>query len=297
MAESLLDNKLFSSQAFFQFVSLGCDRLQFIVAFLKKNGISPTIINIGEHRHVAISFGGSNNNVDYHTKVIVSHYDRVNGSPGANDNSASVFVLLSFLAQKRFLFQKAHNVRIIFTDGEEAAGNVFSQGSYKLAEYFLKVNFPCDDVFVFDSIARGTTPVLQKIVLPTGIDASFAKKFTSLYERAKKIITAIDGYCMVLPCKYSDNAGFCTNGIPAVNITMLPHKEAVGFRSALKKYPQLGEFINNKKGNLCDAAIKMLPATWKKMHTINDTPDSLTADSIPVFVKALDLIFDLMVAR
>jgi len=46
-----------------------------------------------------------------------------------------------------------HNVRIFFTDGEEAAGTkgLAGQGSYGLGSGMRKLNLTDDDVLVFDA--------------------------------------------------------------------------------------------------------------------------------------------------
>ena len=66
--------------------------------------------------------------------LFTAHYDRVEGSPGANDNSIAVFHLLraASLLSKR----KISSWMIIFTDKEEisAGESLEEQGSFSLAQ-------------------------------------------------------------------------------------------------------------------------------------------------------------------
>ncbi|MBR4489562.1 M28 family peptidase, partial [bacterium] len=162
-------------------------------------------------------------------KTIISHYDRVQGSPGANDNSFANFAIADFAAEL-FNSGKVHNVRIFFTDGEElGAEGVSSQGAFALADLFRKLGITNDDVYVFDACGRGDVAILARAGLDSKITGAFKKKFLDLYERTQNLLKiAATNSWMTLPVPYSDNAGFLACGIPAVAITFLP-KEEVSF--------------------------------------------------------------------
>ena len=70
--------------------------------------------------------------------TILAHYDAVPGSPGANDNGASVFHLLDFLRRKPTNLRPLH---ILFTDGEELmSGQGYKdQGVFSLGSRFQKI--------------------------------------------------------------------------------------------------------------------------------------------------------------
>ena len=60
-----------------------------------------------------------------------------------------------------------HNVRLIFTDGEELAEQgVTSQGAYSLASVFKRLKITNDDVYVFDCVGRGTVPIISDCIIP-----------------------------------------------------------------------------------------------------------------------------------
>lgn len=259
----------FNSYEFKEFIDFGCNRQKFIQDFLQKNGIECPAISLEGKNHIYVKFPQSQYNPLFKIKTVVAHYDRVANSPGANDNSAAVFCLLNW-AVKLFNRKSFHNVRLIFTDGEEVAEQgVSSQGAFALAAFFKKLCID-DDVFVFDCMGRGDVPVLAETVLPKKISASFVKKFAVLEKRAENLIKSAGGgkwFC--LPCNYSDNAGFIANGIPAVAFTLLPSNE-------------VSDVLKNKT-----------PKTWQLLHSPFDNFESLWQNSFDLTMKILDFLAEM----
>ena len=66
------------------------------------------------------------------------------------------------------------------------------QGSFALAELFKKLGIENDDVFVFDSVGRGTVPVLARagldVLMNFKKNRPFAKRFALLFERTQNIL-------------------------------------------------------------------------------------------------------------
>lgn len=259
----------FNSNEFKNFISGECNRKEFIRNFLQGYGIECPVISIEGKNHIYVKFPQVQYNPAFKIKTVVAHYDRVPQSPGANDNSAAVFCLLQW-AVKLFNQKSFHNVRLIFTDGEEMTENgVESQGAFAIASLFNKLEIN-DDVFVFDCMGRGDVPVLAETVLPKKAGTSFLKKFNLLEKRAQNLIkTAGDGKWFCLPCNYSDNAGFIANGIPAVAITLLPSNE-------------VSQVLNKK-----------IPQTWQLLHTPSDNLESLWPSSFSLTLRILDCLADL----
>lgn len=250
---------------FEKFISLSCNRAEFIQNYLSDYGIDAPIIQLENKNHIYVKFSQSQYNPMFKIKTVIAHYDRVEGSPGANDNSAAVFCMLNW-AVKLSKLKSFHNIRLIFTDGEELGSEgVTSQGAYPLASLFKKLGIINDDVFVFDCMGRGDIPILAQTELPSGVSKNFASRYADLENRAQKLIKNVTGgKWFTLPCNYSDNASFIANGIPAVAITMLPSDE-VSF--ALKGEP---------------------PETWQLLHTSDDNLSSLNYSSFEITLQILE---------
>lgn len=260
-----VQNMNFISEDFKQFTSPGCNRMEFIQSYLNKAGIDAPVIQLEDKNHIYVKFSQSQYNPMFRIKTVIAHYDRFEGSMGANDNSAAVYCLLEW-AVKLSRFQGAHNIRLIFTDGEESMeGGVNEQGAFALAQLFRKLGIVNDDIFVFDCVGRGDVPVICETVIPPGAGRSFIAQMNNLESLAEKlVISAGNGKWFKLPANYSDNAGFIANGIPAVAITMLPSVE-------------ISQALRGEK-----------PDTWKKLHTFMDNLESLTPEAFGIFNNILN---------
>ncbi len=273
--------------SFKDFISSDCDRAAFIQAYLKNAGLDAPILHMEGKNHIYVKFPQNQYNPTFRIKTVIAHYDRI--GIGANDNSAAVFCLLEWAAKlaKNAVVEcprrgpvgttaacgsattvpaKFHNIRLIFTDGEElGAEGITQQGAFPLAQVFRRLGITNDDIFVFDCMGRGDVPVLTQTVLPPKAPVRFVKNFTALEQRAATLLQAsAAGRWFCLPCNYSDNASFIANAIPAVAITMLPSAEV---SSATR-----GE----------------IPVTWQLLHTAGDNLTSLTPQSFEIFHNILN---------
>lgn len=262
----------FLSKDFLDFIKPDCNRLNFIQNFLKQNDVETAVIPLGGKKHIYVKFPQNQYNPLFNIKTVVAHYDRFENSPGANDNSAAVYMLMLWAVKlsRQFDF---HNVRLIFTDGEEACPDgVTSQGAFAIASLFKKLDIK-DDIFVFDCMGCGDVPVLCENNIPQKAGNAFIKKLTALENKAQRIIrTAGNGKWFCLPCNYSDNASFIAQGIPAVAITVLPSSE------------------------VSDVLKNQTPKTWKNLHTQNDNIDNLWESSFSLSMKIFDLLAQQKVA-
>lgn len=287
-----------SDSAFDSFVSPQCDRMNFIISYLEQRGVQAVIMPTDGRNHIYVVFPKSAYNPKCRIKTVLAHYDRAEGSPGANDNSFAVFTLMDW-ACRLSAEKRRHNIRLIFTDGEETCGGASSalnQGAFSLAKMFRRLKICGDDVFVFDCMGRGLVPVLAKVTLPTGIKMQFKRRFESLYARTASLLQSVCGNSAVLPVAYSDNAGFIANGIPAVCVTMLPFEEAASYASALSQNAALEQYVTNKK---CPQGVpesvfyNLLPYTWRLFHTADDNVQNLTIQSAAVFERILYALSEL----
>ena len=280
----------FDELSFKNFILQGTNRKDFIISELKKNGIECYVMPVENKNHIYVKFPSSCYNPEYRIKTVIAHYDIVSGSPGANDNSFAVFTLIEFA---KFLNETkgAHNIRLIFTDGEEFSGCIKNQGSFALASLFKKLSITKDFIFVFDCMGRGNIPVLAKSSFSPGISKKFYREFSTLENCAKSLLYSANSKYLVLPVPYSDNAGFLANGLFSCAVTMLPENEANLFMYNLMKNPLLEDYVLNNRKKLskdeCDFFKNLIPETWKKFHTQNDDFSSLTLESFSVMMRIL----------
>lgn len=257
----------YQNDDFKTFISPLCNRQQFIQQYLNRYGIDAPVISLNGKNHIYVKFPVNQYNPMYRIKTVLAHYDRFPGSAGANDNSAAVFCMLNW-AVKLSNRKTFHNIRLVFTDGEEMGdGGVAEQGAYELALLFKKLGIEKGDVFVFDSMGRGTVPVICDTKLPEKISRKFLQQYESLQNRAASVLTrVVKNKWFTFPSGFSDNAGFIVNGIPAVALTMLPESE-------------VEEVLYNPQ---------KVPLTWQMFHTREDNLENLTPESYEVFAKILD---------
>ncbi len=284
-----------------KFLEPQTNRRDFIIDWLSVRGVKTAVMPIDGHEHIYVVFPKESYSPLFKIKTVIAHYDIFSGSPGANDNTSSVFCLMNWAV---WLFKSGvqHNVRLIFTDGEEIASekqdfsaskaaSVSGQGAFGLANVFKRLDITDDDVYVFDCVGRGTVPVLSKSFVPKNAGQKFKKSFFSLESRISQILrSASNGKFVSLPVPYSDNAGFLAHGIAAVAVTMLPVNEANDYMFNLVRFPQLEDFIlNHKIPPTIEKSFlqKMIPPTWQKFHTPHDNFSSLTEESFLLMEKIL----------
>ena len=130
-----------------------CDRFSFIKEFLERVAIPFSVLHIDDKKHFYIQFNKASYTPMFNIKTVIAHYDRDENSPGANDNSASVFQLIDWARQLSTSID-LHNVRIILTDGEEL-GSAKEQGAYGIASVFNRLGIKSDSVYVLDGCGRG----------------------------------------------------------------------------------------------------------------------------------------------
>ncbi|MBB5218010.1 MAG: M28 family peptidase [Treponema sp.] len=288
----------FLPEEFLEYISPDCNRMQFIRDYLKKFGVESAVCAIDGKNHILVQYGSSAYNPQFKIKTVIAHYDRVSGSPGANDNSAADFQLMNWAVTLKD-YPGFHNVRIFFTDGEELGWNtgVSEQGAFGIAKTFSRLGIKNDDVYVFDACGRGSVPVLSRTLINEKAPASFKKSFTDLFNRTQDLLRSVcpQGW-MSLPVPYSDNASFIACGIPAVAITMLPADEASLYARELSVNHDLENAVLNRESSKKErmeshvpeyAYKERIPLTWRLFHTQKDNAASLTRDSFGVMSAIL----------
>lgn len=283
---------------YLEFLKPDCNRKEFIQHKLLEYGLNSSVIAIDGKMHVYVDFPKSCYNTRFKIKTLVAHYDRVKGSAGANDNSSGVFALLD-AARRLSEFDSVHNVRLIFTDGEEDGRfGVCSQGAFSLAKRLKELNSIEGEVFVFDCVGRGDIPVICELEIPGNADRVFFRQYEKFISNVQNLISKNSAFDnVILPASFSDNAGFIANGIPAVAITMLPKDEVLNYMSNLKRISGLRESVMNR--HLEDVPEKIapeyvlresIPLTWRYLHTQYDNITTLTPVSFTIIARIIDEI-------
>ena len=283
-------------ERFFDFIAPDADRFGVLSEHTERLGLNAVVISIEGNRHFFIF--PKNRNLKPHAGgsfpfrgqspvVLTAHYDRVPGSPGANDNSAAVFHLLK--AALTLNRQQIDKWIIIFTDKEElqSGEGIGEQGSFSLAEKLRLWGLTRARIFNFDACGTGDTFVFSAT-------AGFLlnKNRKPGYRRASQTInllreTALGAArrlrfskVLYVPTPFSDDAGFLKGGIPAQTITMLPAGEAGPYATMLRVSPELADMIIAGSANR-----KLIPETWRCLNGPEDTYLRLTPEHYEDIVR------------
>lgn len=279
--------------SFRAFLEPATDRLSYIDSWLSYYDIPHSIVTLADKHHVIVKFPSNHYDPRFRRKTLVAHHDRVPGTPGANDNSAACYQLLQFAKElnafKPFEGQSfAHNICILFTDGEEAAGvnGIRGQGSYRLGKGLHHLGITHDDIFVFDATGCGDTLVLSTTGITSENDIPLNDKLYDLHQKTIELAQRVSPENWIrLVTPFSDNAGFLSAGMPAQVITVLPHLEATDLLMALTRGTEhelqdLRRIITlNSSSMHNDSRIENIPPTWRRLHTLSDTITTLTKEA------------------
>ena len=283
---------------FAEFLKPNCNRFEYLKSWITKLEIPFTVLPIESKNHIFINFPKSCYSPLFKTKTLLVHYDRVETTPGANDNSAAVCQVLLW-AKKIYNSPIVHNLRIIFTDGEEL-GCTKDQGAYGIASLYKKLGISQDEVFVLDGCGRGDILVVSTAGKNLKIKGNYQSAFEALYNKAISLATKTSpNKWITIPVPYGDNAGFIACGIPAVAITVLPAEEATVYMRQLQKEKtfsrtvldrKVGTKFSEKAKNLMEK--EKLPWTWRSMHTKYDDIPILSQEAFILMDRFLDNLAD-----
>jgi len=289
---------------YFDFIAPNADRYAILTKQISAIKFNSTVINVEGNNHIFVfpagqkslrsargvfPFSGSD------PYLFSAHYDRVAGSPGANDNSIAVFHLLSAalaLAQKgidRWL--------IVFTDKEElTAGESFEkQGSFTLAKKIKSWGLEKAKIFNFDACGTGKVFIISTttdLILKTSGQNSLRpnirkviKNIASLRDHALETAQKLRLERVLLaPTPFSDDVGFLRAGLAAQTVTMLPANEANQYEALLRDRPDFGNLIISGEVK-APAEYRRLPETWRSLNNAQDTSSRLTPEYFNTFVN------------
>jgi hypothetical protein len=279
-------------ERFFDFIAPDADRFDVLFKHIEKLDLNSVVIPIEGNRHFFIfpkgkivkpSAGGSFPFRKESPVILTAHYDRVPGSPGANDNSATVFQLLG--AALQLGKQSADHWIVIFTDKEELQNGegIQKQGSYSLAKKLRGMGLNNARIFNFDACGTGDT-----FVFSSTVDYLLKKNNRSGLSHAQQMINllrekAFDtahrlhiSKVLSVPIPFSDDAGFLQGGLPAQTITMLPTGEARSLNALLRSRPDFTDLLIS--GSARNTAIQLVPETWRCLNSSSDSHLRLTPE-------------------
>jgi len=258
--------------------------------------LQSAVINIDINRHILIYPSGLKQSRMAQSKnespvMLSAHYDRVKNSPGANDNSIAVFLLL----RAAFVLEQKQNKNwlVVFTDKEELATgeSLEEQGSFKLGEKLKSFGLEKVRIFNFDVCGRGGT-----FVLSTTTDILLQDSQRPNLQKIKDAITnlrnrALDGAyklrmdkILLAPTPFSDEIGFLRAGLAAQTVTMLPDSEASAYEAVLRTRADFARLIIS--GAVKDPQERRnLPQTWRTLNGEADVPSLLTPEHFEKVVE------------
>ncbi len=290
-------------EAFLDFISPEADRFGQLKDLLERRGLHPSILDLAGSRHILLAPSSQGRQLSRDTsqagaqlRVLVAHWDRARGSPGANDNSAAVFQLME--AATRLNTTGNDKWLVLFTDREEAAGTEGprGQGSYGLAEGFKTIGLGQAEFYIFDACGRGDTVIISTAVdelLGSETEEGSLRARRSARDLRLKVLEAGRTICadrlLLAPTPFSDDVGFLAAGLTAQTITVLPAKEAATLAGALRSKPELAATLvsrevhnEQRSGQKRRPDLLWMPRTWKLLHSPKDDAASLTPSVFPL---------------
>jgi hypothetical protein len=278
---------------FCEFIGPQADRFGIIKSLLPEMGLNHQVLPVAGNRHFLIFPSPSANPLrgGQAAMVLAAHYDRARGSPGANDNSAAVFLLLR--AAQKLRERKTESWLILLTDKEELGPGqgIREQGSYSLGAALRQVGLRQARLFIFDACGTGDTLVISTLTdtllrNEQGAGALQTRHLVrKLRERALRAARDLGlGQVLLLPTPFSDDAGFLRAGIGAQTITVLPRTEASAFASLVRSRPEFsGALISREQAREAETAL--IPKTWRRLNTGSDTHHKLSPEHFGMVIR------------
>jgi hypothetical protein len=277
---------------FREFIGLTADRFAILNELLTETGLKHRVVTLGGNRFFFVAPPpGEEEYQSRRLTVLAAHYDRAPDSPGANDNSAAVFLLME--AAMKLTRNKADNWLIIFTDKEEllSGESIQDQGAYSLASAFRDAGLDKARIFSFDACGTGDTLIISTTadyLLKGESGAASGRLRTAVQKLRKTALEAAENANMekvlLAPTPFSDDAGFFRAGLAAQTITMLPSGECSAFVSALRRNPALGGALVGRTAPE-ENDRSLIPETWRTLNTPRDTFRKLTAEHFSAVVR------------
>lgn len=232
------------------------------------------------HRFATFEGRGENFAVDLgegdRVLVLAAHHDAVPGSPGANDNAASVGILLHLLGWLERGIPAGLRVRLLFPACEEVG--------YLGARAWVRHRPPADVVGVLSLELCGVGDALA--IWDAGEPTPFLRRVCGALEGLG--LRADDDYHVVgrIPVFGSDHRAFAALGVPAYGLTVVPRAEADALRA----------FVFSPVRSAFNALVRR-PVPFDTYHTAADTSATLSATALAGVVRALQAVIEATAGR
>jgi len=277
-------------QRFRDFISPQAMRFDLLKELLTEAALDYSILELAGGRHFIIAPASPEESyLRSRPVILLAHYDRAEGSPGANDNSAGVFLLLETAVKLNK--KNTKNWLIILTDNEEikTGDSIQNQGAFALAARLKSLKVENPQVYSFDACGTGDTLIIsttaEYLLKKEGGSEKFRDSFLELRTNALTAARNL-GMSKVLlsPTPFSDDAGFFRAGLAAQTITMLPQAESMTLVSELRRNPEFAEALINAESR--DAGpVKAIPETWRCLNGPGDSYLRLTPGNFRIVVR------------
>lgn len=267
-----------------EFCSPSADRYEVLIKTLKRRSIPYDVIPLEKSRHILLP--AQYRHKEYYRITFVAHYDRVMGSPGANDNAAAVFQLLSHWEQMHSSGENHHS-QIIFTDHEEITGTmpVTEQGSLQLAKHLKRLGIDNILFFVLDMCGIGDTPVWSQNIRKIGLYRKNNSISRNLARMENLLLRYSHGMNYGINPLFSDDLGLLLGGYPALQLSLLPRDEALILMKKVLKNRE--KHNHHTQEQFRKEQEKNLPESWKMHHGPKDDVASLEERSFHLMQRIL----------
>ncbi|HEV8586761.1 MAG TPA: M20/M25/M40 family metallo-hydrolase [Methylomirabilota bacterium] len=225
------------------------------------------------HRFATFEGRGVNYAVDVgggdRTLLLAAHHDAVPGSPGANDNAASVAILLALIERLSAAPPSRVRVRLLFPACEEVG--------YLGARAYVR-EIGVDGVVGMLSLELcgvGDTPAIWDAAADSRFLMTVRGALEGLGRRDEETYRVVGK----IPVFGSDHRAFAAAGVPAYGLTMIPAAEADALRDFVMR-PMLSTL----------RAVKRRPPPFDTYHTPRDGLATLDARALDTVVQVLEAV-------
>jgi hypothetical protein len=200
--------------------------------------------------------------------VLIAHHDAVPRSPGANDNAASVAILLALL-ERWAAREPSARVRLLFPACEELG--------YLGSRVWVRAHGVSDVRGVLSLELPGVGDSLA--LWDAGDATPFLGLVRTAFEGAG--LRADESYHVVgrIPVFGSDHRAFAAAGTPAYGLTSVPAREAEALR----------RFVFQPLRSTLRSAVRR-PPPFDTYHTARDTGTTLDATALDRMTRALEAV-------
>jgi len=201
--------------------------------------------------------------------VLIAHHDAVPASPGANDNAASVAILLTLLDRLAAAPPSRLRVRLLFPACEELG--------YLGARAYVRATPPAGVVGVLslELCGIGDTPAVWDATQETPFLGTVRAAFESLGRRADESYHVVGK----IPVFGSDHRAFALAGVPAYGLSVVPAAQAEALR----------QFVLNPVKSAI-SAVQRRPVPFDTYHTRHDALATVDGAALDMVVTSLETV-------